>query len=36
MAAPKSLEPEETREAVRGMMRDSVRERRVERRVCGG
>ena len=36
MAAPKSLEPEETRVRVSGMIRDSVRERRVERRVAGG
>src|SRR2546423_5552340 len=33
MAAPKSLEPEDTREAVSGMMWDSVRERSVARRV---
>ena len=35
MAAPKSLQPSETRERVRGMMWDSVRERKVEMRVVG-
>jgi hypothetical protein len=36
MAAPKSLEPDETRVRVRGMMWDSVTERRVERRRVVG
>jgi hypothetical protein len=35
MAAPKSLQPSETRERVRGTMWDSVRERKVEMRVVG-
>lgn len=35
MAAPKTLEPEETPTLVRGMMRSSVRRRMVERRVMG-
>lgn len=35
MAAPKSLQPSETRERVRGMMWDSVRESKVEMRVVG-
>ena len=35
IAAPKSLQPSETRERVKGMMWDSVRERRVEMRVVG-
>jgi hypothetical protein len=35
MAAPKSLQPSETRERVRGMILDSVRERKVEMRVVG-
>jgi hypothetical protein len=35
MAAPKSLQPSETRDRVRGMMWDSVRERKVEMRVVG-
>jgi hypothetical protein len=35
MAAPKSLQPSETRERVRGMMSDSVRESKVEMRVVG-
>ena len=35
MAAPKSLEPEETPVRVSGMTRSSVRRRMVERRVMG-
>lgn len=35
MAAPKSLEPEETPARVSGIMRFSVRRRIVERRVMG-